>query len=54
MKKTKILLSWCHSDCTYSLLKILKKINNVEIYIPSKIIPDFISFQLDYNQWQIC
>lgn len=53
MKKTKILLSWCHSDCTYSLLKILEKIPNIEIYIPSKVIPEFISFQLNYKEWPI-
>lgn len=49
----KILISWAHNDCTYSLLKVLEKIPRVEVYIPDYLIDGFITFLLDYEKWPI-
>lgn len=49
----KILISWAHSDCTYSLLKVLELIPNAEVYVADKVLPNFITFLLDYNEWPI-
>lgn len=49
----KVLISWAHSDCSYSLLKVLELIPNIEVFIPDKILSGFITFLLDYNEWPI-
>lgn len=48
-----ILLTHCHSDCTYSLLKVLEKIDDLNIYIPTKPVRGLTSHSLDYNEWPI-
>lgn len=48
-----ILITHCHSDCTYSLLKVLELIPNIQIYIPTKEYVGLTTFLLNYNEWPI-